>query len=311
MSEERHETAEPAWSDEPEETDRGTWILPCGHEVWDKDQNHYCDYINLIPLRHRLEGTLPTAGILTRPHLHPDEVLFITVHAAVEHFFSQMIFEVRRVIALIATEDAEAIRTLVQRIRSLSKLANETQQLLFKRFTTESFGQFRAHITPASGAESIQYRVIEILLGYREDTPHVETRGQAYTYREFLDRAPGPEDNDPKTRWWVPQLEPIMQEPCVRGELMALLERKGTSIRAVAMSREHELRLLVRSLFYLCKCLTTFRTGHVETARHHIGERPGTGHTTGVQYLRSVIRHPLFPEFEEHAHEFERRTTTW
>lgn len=300
---------DPNWPGVALQTECGTWVLPCGHEVLDRHQVHYCSYIAQMTLRGRMAGQQSIEQMLGRPLHHPDELLFINVHAAVEILFHQIIFELRRVITLIPKEDGEAIKSLLERIRALGRLANETTQMLFKHFPKASFMEFRDQVVPASGAESVQYRLIEVLLGYREDTIYVDERGKTYRYRDFLDRALGDGASDPKTRWWVSQVESVMQEPSVRAELDALLKKHGATIDEVADSREHPLRLIVLSLYRLAKVLLTFRRGHRETAEHHIGKKPGTGHTSGIPYLQSVIDHPLFPEFARRAGDFDTVST--
>lgn len=100
-----------------------------------------------------------------------DEMLFITVHQAYELWFKQILFELDRIQEVFAgpqTSDRalDAAVHSVERIVAIQKLLIQQLDVL-ETMTPLDFLEFRDLLVPASGFQSVQFRLIEIRLGLR------------------------------------------------------------------------------------------------------------------------------------------------
>ena len=109
----------------------------------------------------------------TRGAIAHDEHLFIITHQAYELWFKQIIYEIDSVRDLLQRLDSSEMCNLVvtSRLRRISliwRLLTEQVQIL-ETMTPLDFMEFRANLSPASGFQSVQFRLIENKLGMRND----------------------------------------------------------------------------------------------------------------------------------------------
>lgn len=127
---------------------------------------HYHNYLQLDKildaqqLRSALDGT----------PAH-DEMLFIVIHQAYELWFKQVIHEVSSIISIMKENvDERMLQKVVHRMNRVT----EIQKLLIQQITVletlqpMEFLEFRDYLFPASGFQSFQFRVVENMLGLRE-----------------------------------------------------------------------------------------------------------------------------------------------
>ena len=100
-----------------------------------------------------------------------DEMLFIIVHQAYELWFKLILFELDRVEDIFAgprTDDRslDAAAHGVERIVAIQKLIIQQLEVL-ETMTPMDFLDFRDLLVPASGFQSVQFRLIETRLGLR------------------------------------------------------------------------------------------------------------------------------------------------
>lgn len=101
-----------------------------------------------------------------------DEMLFIVVHQAYELWFKQILFELDSVITLfnapkVAEHDVARALHRVQRVNAICGLLLQQIDVL-ETMTPLDFADFRDYLHPASGFQSLQFRILEIRLGLRE-----------------------------------------------------------------------------------------------------------------------------------------------
>ena len=100
-----------------------------------------------------------------------DEMLFIVVHQAYELWFKQILFELERVQATFSGSEVDD-RSLGQVVQGLGRVV-EIQKLLLQQLdvletmTPLDFLDFRDLLFPASGFQSVQFRLLEACLGLR------------------------------------------------------------------------------------------------------------------------------------------------
>ena len=128
-------------------------------------------YSNYLKLQNLLDSQNPISKI--NKNEEHDETLFIIVHQVFELWFKQIIHELLSIIDLFSSDKIEdrQLGTIVSRLDRIIKI----QKILVDQFqvletmTPMDFLEFRGLLSPASGFQSLQFRVIENLLGLPKD----------------------------------------------------------------------------------------------------------------------------------------------
>lgn len=126
-----------------------------------ENQVYYGDYLALPTL---LNSQKPKSAA-------HDEVLFIIIHQVYELWFKQILHELGSINAIMekATMPENAISTIthrLDRITEIQKILND-QLKIIETMTPLDFMDFRDHLNPASGFQSIQFRLVEMKLGLK------------------------------------------------------------------------------------------------------------------------------------------------
>ncbi len=140
---------------------------------------HYGDYLHLNTL---LDSQHLKSGVDGDP-AH-DEMLFIIIHQAYELWFKLILHELGSVIPLFKEQTLD--ETKMGFIVSRFERVVEIQRVLVDHFsiletmTPLDFLDFRDYLVPASGFQSVQFRLIEATLGLRPDDRANLSDGAAY-----------------------------------------------------------------------------------------------------------------------------------
>uniref|UniRef100_U5EUL1 Tryptophan 2,3-dioxygenase n=1 Tax=Corethrella appendiculata TaxID=1370023 RepID=U5EUL1_9DIPT len=133
-----------------------------------------------------LDKVLSAQRMLSSESKRPvhDEHLFIITHQAYELWFKQIIYELDSIRNLFLTENIEESRTLeilkrLNRIVLILKLLVDQVPIL-ETMTPLDFMDFRNFLSPASGFQSLQFRLMENKLGVK--TEHRVKYNQKYTH---------------------------------------------------------------------------------------------------------------------------------
>ena len=110
-------------------------------------------------------------------HAH-DEMLFIVIHQAYELWFKQILFEVGSVHEIMSKENINdnspeltvAVRRLNRTVEILRLLVHQVDVL--ETMTPLDFLDFRDMLRPASGFQSMQFKVLETVLGLKVEDRH-------------------------------------------------------------------------------------------------------------------------------------------
>ncbi len=107
-----------------------------------------------------------------------DEMLFIIIHQAYELWFKQILFEIDFGIKIFSqpkindnSEDLNLVRHRLKRVTRILELLNQQVSIL-DTMTPLDFLEFRNLLTPSSGFQSKQFRLIEAKLGLQMDSRH-------------------------------------------------------------------------------------------------------------------------------------------
>ncbi len=111
----------------------------------------YWDYIHLDTL---LSLQIP------RTHF-PDEEIFITYHQITELYFKLIIHELKQVID-DKLQNAEFFTAKIERVNRYFRVLISSFDVMIKGMDKEQFLKYRMSLLPASGFQSVQFRLIEI-----------------------------------------------------------------------------------------------------------------------------------------------------
>lgn len=142
---------------------------------------YYGEYLQLDKI---LDAQAPeSAKYETAAH---DETLFIIIHQAYELWFKQIIHEVSSVNELmkqsfLPSENLATIQHRLERVTKIQKILID-QMNVMETMTTLDFMEFRDYLVPASGFQSLQFRIIEASLGIKAEH-RMEVEKQFFTSR--------------------------------------------------------------------------------------------------------------------------------
>jgi tryptophan 2,3-dioxygenase len=167
---------------------------------------YYAEYLHLDRL---LNSQRPVSADQGQP-AH-DEMLFIIVHQAFELWFKQILWELDAVMTAMAADEVAAreLSRVVARLRRIATIQPLLIQQLdvLETMTPLDFLDFRDALVPASGFQSVQFRLIENRLGVDPAT-RLRIKGAPYHARlSEKDRAlaeqaqQGPSLRDHIDRW--------------------------------------------------------------------------------------------------------------
>lgn len=126
-----------------------------------KEPIYYSDYLQLDKLINSQEP---------KSNEH-DEMLFIIIHQVYELWFRQILYEVNSIIEIFKKEyiDEKLLSKVVSRLGRVI----EIQKIMIEQFkvietmTPADFLEFRDYLYPASGFQSVQFRLLENKLGLK------------------------------------------------------------------------------------------------------------------------------------------------
>ena len=95
-----------------------------------------------------------------------DETLFIVVHQVYELWFKQVLHELKAVLSVFAAdvvkdEQLTGVVHKLKRVITIQQLMNQ-QIGVMETMTPQDFMSFRDYLVPASGFQSVQFKMLEI-----------------------------------------------------------------------------------------------------------------------------------------------------
>jgi tryptophan 2,3-dioxygenase len=216
-------------------------------------------YAGYLRLDEILGAQHPVAPDEHGPAVRAAEHFFIVTHQAFELWFKQLLLDLDSAAEQMGgpRPDLETALDHLQRAASVLRLLVQ-QMVLFDRLSPRSFLAFRPYLETASGSESAQFREVQKALGLRGQT-------ESPVYAAFGKALSASHL----------QLEEVYRNPSAAGALYRVAEG------LVDISEE----------FWQLAAV------HVQIAERTIGQRPGTGGTSGVAYLNEGLQSAkAFPE---------------
>lgn len=233
---------------------------------------------------------------------HHDEMLFIIQHQVTELWFKLIVHELRAAINHIERDQLEPCFKILSRIKHIQQQVFN-QWAVLETLTPTEYVQFRHVLGPASGFQSVQYRMVEFLLG-NKDAPMLAVHRH------------NPEAHA--------ALEAVLRRPSLYDHFLRYLARRGHAVPPDVLARDvtepHRQRPeivevfrriytdpenhwdayeMAEKLIDVDQSFSLWRYRHLKTVTRVIGMKRGTGGTSGAPFLRKVIDHVFFPELWE------------
>ncbi|MFN8471790.1 MAG: tryptophan 2,3-dioxygenase [Anaerolineae bacterium] len=271
-------------------TDQMTEVQHSDGAVLDfREDMSYADYLHLNEV---LGAQHPLA-------IDHNEMLFIIQHQTSELWLKLILHELAAARESIrADELAPAFKMMARVSRIMEQLVHAWDVL--STLTPSEYSAFRPSLGRSSGFQSYQYRLLEFMLGNKND---VMLR---------------PHSHEPEV---LALLEAELARPSLYDEAIRVLARRGFAIDSGALEHDWSqpyqyntsveqawlavyqapeqhwgLYELAEELVDLEDAFRQWRFRHVTTVERIIGFKRGTGGTSGVSYLRRMLDVQLFPE---------------
>src|SRR6202051_3438301 len=246
----------------------------------------YANYLDL-------EKLLTLQNPRSTPAEH-DEMLFIIIHQTYELWFKQLLHEFEKIKRDFSAGDLFGGIHTFKRVRTIKKGLVAPFDIL-ETMTPSSFSSFRDRLETASGFQSVQFREIEFVLGYKRKAT------LAYVRPDF----PGAD-----------RLQKRLGERTVIDHFYDFLATRGAQIPADLKNRDlskpneldervqDEILRLYKSspeVSILFELMTDFDEGlqewryrHIKLVERTIGAKKGTGGSPGVPFLKESLFKPMF-----------------
>ncbi|HET9077111.1 MAG TPA: tryptophan 2,3-dioxygenase family protein [Acidimicrobiales bacterium] len=226
----------------------------------------------------------------------PDEMLFIVIHQVYELWFKQMLHELDRLADHLGTGSTTRCLDTLRRILTILKVAVAQVDVL-ETMTPRQFTGFRGRLDAASGFQSAQFRQIEAVLGRRAPSmlaPYPEGGAERTA---IAARMAAPSVFDAYCRLLAERGYPVPK---------AVLERDVTQPYGGSQAVEEALAAVyaddgpeaqvAERLVDLDEGLQEWRYRHVKMVQRTIGDKGGTGGSSGAAYLQGTLFAPVFPD---------------
>jgi len=262
------------------------------------DFRNALSYSGYLCLDKLLTAQKPLSGGAASSPRH-DEMLFIIQHQTSELWMKLMIHELKAAIGFVRADQLDACFKILARVKLIQKQLFE-QWAVLETLTPSEYAAFRPVLGNSSGFQSAQYRAIEFLLGNKN----------AATLEVFA--------HDPATH---AELTALLQAPSLYDEYLRHLKRRGLPVPAEVIerdwSRPHARNSGVVAVFKTIydqpqrywdayemaeklvdveESFQLWRFRHLKTVERIIGNKPGTGGSSGVAFLKRALEHSFFPE---------------
>jgi tryptophan 2,3-dioxygenase len=228
-----------------------------------------------------------------------DEMLFIVIHQVYELWFKELLHELDYATLLLGRHEPHRAQHTLKRILTILKVLVAQLDIL-ETMTPLEFLSFRTRLEAASGFQSDQFRQLEFALGQKSEAAirrfPADSRGRRALERRF-------------------------GEPTLWDGFIASLARDGYPVPRELLARDFKLPIgpspalqqilvdvyrkdpknaeLCERLIDLDEGMQEWRYRHVKMVERTIGAKPGTGGSSGAEYLRTTLAQPIFPDLWE------------
>ncbi|MDA3914814.1 tryptophan 2,3-dioxygenase family protein [Oleiagrimonas sp.] len=263
----------------------------------ERDLENRLSYAGYLHLDTLLSAQQP----VSQPAYH-DEMLFIVQHQVAELWMKLAVHELGAALRFLREDRIGEVLKVLARFKQVQHQLY-AQWGVLETMTPYEYLKFRDQLGPASGFQSLQYRTLEFLLGNKH----------ADMLEVFA--------HDPKGQ---SSLRAVLEAPGLYDEALRWLARKGHAVPQASLERDWSgererdpglvpvFERIYRTPqdfwpeYHLCETLVDieenfqlWRFRHMKTVQRIIGQRAGTGGSSGVAFLKQALDLTFFPELLE------------
>jgi tryptophan 2,3-dioxygenase len=208
-----------------------------------------------------------------------DDLFFVVLHQCHELWFKLILRELENARDHIAAGEPSSALKELERVRYIERSLVEQINSL-ATLTPASFDVLRGYLGTSSAFQSAQFREIEFLSGLKDprflDEPFYSEAERGRLRRRY-------------------------QEPSLRETFDDLLAKRGAEdvLAALQLDENSDLRSVAHALLAHDEGLREWRDRHLEMVGRLIGQKTGTGGTTGLPFLRATLGRTFFPALSE------------
>jgi len=260
-----------------------------------RDRLSYAGYLCLDQL---LSAQQPRSGTSAHPPRH-DEMLFIIQHQTSELWMKLMIHELKAAIRYVRADQLDACFKILARVKLIQKQLFE-QWAVLETLTPSEYEAFRPVLGHASGFQSAQYRAIAFLLGNKNSAMLDVFRHDPATHAELSTLLEAPSLYDEYLRHLARRGLPVPDE-CVERDFSQPHARNAALVGVFKTIYDNPQRYwdayeMAEKLVDVEESFQLWRFRHLKTVERIIGNKPGTGGSSGVGFLKRALEHSFFPE---------------
>jgi len=254
-----------------------------------KEDMSYGDYLCL-------EKILSAQQLKSEQH---DEMLFVIIHQASELWLKLAGHELSAAIGNVKEGNFGHAFKVISRVKQIIRQLTQSWDIL-STLTPVDYLKFRDDLGHSSGFQSYGYRKIEFLLGNKNASLLEVHQSNESVHNE---------------------LKNILEQPSLYDEVITALHTKGFPIDAEVLSRDvtlpyqsndsvinawltiyqnpdqyFEYYELAEKLVDIEDTIQQWRFKHMSTVMRIIGNKAGTGGSSGVSFLKKALDISFFPE---------------
>jgi tryptophan 2,3-dioxygenase len=240
------------------------------------------------------------ASLIHPQTTEPLEVTFVVATQIMELHFNLLLHEFNRAIDRLGADDlAEAMAALRRAVVVRDSLISSWG--LLSVMSPVQYNRFRPALGKASGFQSFSYRLLEFVLGAKNDRMLHPHAGMPTVHAT---------------------LQAAFDAPALYDTALAFLARRGLAIPSGVLERdvrepwtepdaavveawrqvylaEDELTDLADALTAVAERHSTWRFVHYTAVRRILGAKPGTGGSAGMAWLKRTVDAPVFVDLWE------------
>ncbi|WP_103106266.1 tryptophan 2,3-dioxygenase [Brevibacillus reuszeri] len=230
---------------------------------------------------------------------HHDEMLFIIIHQVSELWMKQIRHELGAAMESIRNQELEPAFKMFSRVSRIQQQLIKSWDVL-STLTPADYMQFRDKLGHSSGFQSYQNRLIEFMLGYKNSHVLAVYQHDSELYAQMNSALQAPSIYDASIMAMAERGLPI-DPKCLNRDWSEPYQPNESVEQAWLtvyrnVNQYWDLYELAEKLVDIASQQQQWRFNHMTTVERIIGQKPGTGGSSGVNYLRRALDHRFFPE---------------
>lgn len=250
-------------------------------------------YVSYLKLEQLLSAQSPQSR--RAEGFEHDEMLFIIIHQVYELWFKQLLHESDYLQKrLLANDTSRSLHTLRRMLTILKTVVGQID--ILETMTPLEFNSFRSYLETSSGFQSVQFREMEFVLGYKRQSILKHIPETVFGYERLMERYHEPTLWDTFLHYLNLNGYNVPAEQLNRDVTQPITPSSAVQRLLIEVYRHNPVINRICERFVdLDEGIQEWRYRHVKMVERTIGSKRGTGGSSGVKYLSTTLK-PLFPD---------------